>query len=89
MVVPDPFDGMSPKGMDDYMMIYTLSGLLPMILLFAMQYSPSYRAAWVFFATPLDRQRLLTATRDIATVSVVIPLFIALTGILTYYFGSC
>jgi hypothetical protein len=39
--------------------------------------SPWHAASWLFFTTPADRVRLITATRDIAAVGLILPITLA------------
>jgi len=46
--------------------------------------SPLHEASWLFFTTPADRARLITATRDIAAVCLIAPIAIAIAGLMWF-----
>lgn len=46
--------------------------------------SPSHQASWLFFTTPADRIRLITATRDIAAAYLIAPITLAIAGLMWF-----
>jgi hypothetical protein len=46
--------------------------------------SPVHQASWLFFTTPADRIRLITATRDIAAVCLIAPITLAIAGLMWF-----
>jgi hypothetical protein len=46
--------------------------------------SPSHQASWLFFTTPADRIRLITATRDVAAACLIVPITLAIAGLLWF-----
>jgi hypothetical protein len=46
--------------------------------------SPSHQASWLFFTTPADRIRLITATRDVAAASLIAPITAAIAGLMWF-----
>ena len=50
--------------------------------------SDSYRSAWVFYASPADRTRIILSPARYALVWFCLPFTLLLAGIFTWYFGS-
>jgi hypothetical protein len=46
--------------------------------------SPVHQASWLFFTTPADRIRLITATRDIAAVCLIAPITLAIAALMWF-----
>jgi ABC-2 type transport system permease protein len=59
-------------------LVYLVALLMPLIVMQSITYSESYKAAWIFFAAPLDRAKLLLAVRNTLLVSIVLPYMIIL-----------
>jgi len=50
--------------------------------------SDSFRASWIFHASPADRPRLVLAGRDIITVFFLLPYLLLLAGLFAYFYGN-
>jgi hypothetical protein len=61
--------------------------VLPLSLRRALVTSDAYRASWVFHATPANRTRLVTSSRDLVAVLFLAPYLLVLAGVFTYFFG--
>ncbi|HZK76262.1 MAG TPA: hypothetical protein VFD13_05070, partial [Candidatus Kapabacteria bacterium] len=59
-------------------LVYLIALLMPLIVMQSITYSESYKAAWIFFAAPLDRAKLLLAVRNTLLVSIVLPYMVIL-----------
>lgn len=66
-------------------MFYLVAMLMPLISIQAIAQSDNYKAAWIFFTSPVDRAKLLLAVRNMLVVSIVIPYMIVVTIIFSYY----
>jgi hypothetical protein len=87
---PDPFSagikGMIGTRMVGTQMIYFFAMLMPMIIMQNMMMTENYRAAWIFFALPVERARLLLAVRNTVLVSFIVPYLIVLVIVFSYFF---
>lgn len=80
----DPFEpGMgSAAGAPLYMAVV----FIPMTLQAGLQYSDSWRAAWIFFATPASAARLIVAAKNFVAVWFLGGYLLLLAGIWSYYY---
>jgi hypothetical protein len=80
----DPFEpGMgSAAGAPLYMAVV----FMPMTLQAGLQYSDSWRAAWIFFATPASAARLIVAAKNFVAVWFLGGYLLLLAGIWSYYY---
>lgn len=80
----DPFspDGRSSAGVPLYMAVV----FMPMTLHASLHYSDSWRAAWIFFATPASTARLIVAAKNIVTVWFLGSYLLLLAMIWSYYY---
>lgn len=62
--------------------------ILPHMILSIMQTSKSWRAAWVFYATPLDRVKLIQAMDRIIMALIVLPIGLLMCGMFAYLYGN-
>ena len=84
--LPDPFVELG-FGASDLFLIHLAALVLPLILMENLFRSESYRAAWVFFAAPVDRARLVANAGNCVTVFFLVPYLIVLAGVLAWVFG--
>lgn len=84
--LPDPFVELG-FGASDLFLIHLAVLGMPLMLMENLFRSESYRAAWVFFAAPVDRARLVANTGNCVTVFFLVPYLIALAGVLAWVFG--
>jgi len=88
-VAPDPF--LAPPGdaaAGGYFLLYIAAALFPYMITFGTVNSDSYRSAWVFYASPADRTRIILSPARYALVWFCLPFTLLLAGIFTWYFGS-
>jgi hypothetical protein len=80
----DPFsaDAQSSAGVPLYMAVV----FMPMTLHASLHYSDSWRAAWIFFATPASAARLIVAAKNIVTVWFLGSYLLLLAAIWSYYY---
>jgi len=83
----DPFVqvGFSASGLG--MIHFTVLGM-PLVLMEHLFRSESHRAAWVFFATPVDRARLVGNVGHTVTIFFLLPYLAILAGVLVWAFGD-
>ncbi len=60
----------------------------PAWVIVAMQMSKEWRAAWVFFASPIDRVRMVNSMSRLTYRILLLPLGLVLCAILTYLYGN-
>ena len=80
----DPFspDARSSAGVPLYMAVV----FMPMTLHASLHYSDSWRAAWIFFATPASAARLIVAAKNIVSVWFLGGYLLLLAVIWSYYY---
>ena len=80
----DPFspDASRSGGVPLYMAVV----FMPMTLHASLHYSDSWRAAWIFFATPASAARLIVASKNIVAVWFLGGYLLLLAAIWSYYF---
>ncbi len=87
----DPINPFAVISDGDPMMTLLLGmgmGFLPATLCSAMLSSKSWRASWVFFATPVDREKLVNAVSRIVSLILCIPLGLVLLICYIYFLGN-
>ena len=80
----DPF-GENWRGIIRSNMFYMMAMLMPLISMQSVSQSENFKAAWIFFSSPIDRSKLLLAVRNAIFVSIIVPYMIILTAVLSYY----
>jgi hypothetical protein len=83
----DPFVT-TDRGHGDTGLIQLALFFLPMTLRRALVTSSSFRASWIFHASPADRTRLVLAARDIITFFFLLPYLLVLAGLFAYFYGN-
>ncbi len=80
----DPFspDAARSGGVPLYMAVV----FMPMTLHASLNYSDSWRAAWIFFATPASAARLIVAAKNIVTMWFLGSYLLLLAAIWSYYY---
>jgi hypothetical protein len=80
----DPFspDATRSGGVPLYMAVV----FMPMTLHASLNYSDSWRAAWIFFATPASAARLIVAAKNIVTMWFLGSYLLLLAAIWSYYY---
>ena len=69
-------------------MIHFVALAMPIIVVDSLFRSESYQAAWVFFATPVDRAKLVVNAGICVAVFFVAPYVLLLAGIFVWSFGN-
>lgn len=79
----DPFLGTSrPSGPGVFMAVV----FIPMTLHAALSVSESWRAAWIFFATPVSHARIVIAAKNFVAIYFLGAYVVVLTAIWSYFF---
>ena len=83
----DPF--VEPGFAADGMPLIHLAVLgMPLSLMENLYRSESFRASWIFFASPVDRAGLISGTGTCVTILFLVPYLAALAGLLAWAFGD-
>ena len=61
---------------------------MPLILMENLFRSESFRASWIFFASPVDRAKLISSTGTCVTILFLVPYLSAVAGMLVWSFGN-
>jgi hypothetical protein len=88
-MTPDPF--LAPPGdaaAGGYSLLYIAAALFPYMITLGTVNSDAYRSAWVFYASPADRTRIILSPARYALIWFCLPFTLLLAGIFTWYFGS-
>ncbi len=84
--IVDPFAGsFNDSGA---FMIFIPLGILPIMILASLIYSTSYKASWVFFATPANLADIVLAGLKFVHFAFVIPYAIIYAIVLGFFYGS-
>ncbi len=86
--VRDPFTIQSDSQVMTNLMLGLVCIIAPYTLIGALQASKQWKAAWVFFATPMNRTNMILAMERIANMLITIPLAIFLAVVQAFLFGS-
>ncbi len=82
--IPDPFLA-GVKGFGNSVLVYLAVLLFPLMLQTNLRNSDHYQASWIFFASPMQRDRLVLAAKNFVVVYFLVP-YLLLIGILFGYF---
>jgi hypothetical protein len=85
--VADPFvagDG-GPNGT---FFVQFILLFLPFNLRNMMTFSQSHEAAWIFHSTPVDKGRLVTATRNIVAIGFLLPFVVLIGAVFGWFIGN-
>ncbi len=85
--LPDPFVELGFGASNLFLIHFAVLGM-PLMLMENLFRSESYKAAWVFFAAPVDRARLVSNSGNCVTVFFLIPYLVMLAGVLAWAFGN-
>jgi hypothetical protein len=81
--IGDPFEGTETgQGMS---LVTMAVFMFPTMLKINLVRSDSYRASWIFFATPADRAHVVRASKDILVVMFLLPYLAVVGGLLAYF----
>ena len=61
---------------------------MPLVLMENLFRSESYRASWIFFASPVDRAKLISSTGTCVTILFLVPYLSAVAGMFVWSFGN-
>ncbi|MDP4199408.1 MAG: hypothetical protein Q8902_07545 [Bacteroidota bacterium] len=82
--IHDPFAG-DIRSIAGTQFLYIFALIMPLVLMQSVSQSENYKAAWIFFAAPVDRAKLLLAVRNALLVSMVLP-YMALLAVTFSFF---
>lgn len=82
--IKDPFTS-DYRAIIGAQFLYFVAMLMPVGLMQTVSQSENYKAAWIFFASPADRSKLLLAVRNTLLITVAIPYMTALAIVFSYY----
>lgn len=82
--IPDPFES-GVKGFGNSVLVYLAVLLFPLMLQTNLRNSDHYQASWIFFASPMQRDRLVLAAKNFVVMYFLVP-YLLLIGILFCYF---
>lgn len=85
--LPDPFVDLG-FGAGRLWMIHFVAIGGPQMLLESLFRSDSFRAGWIFFASPVDRARLVTGAGHCIALFVLVPYLTILGGVFVWAFGD-
>jgi len=74
----DPFTA-GPKELFHANFLYLVAMLSPMLVMQQIAQSESYKASWIFFASPIDRGKLVIGVRNLILLFIFLPYVILLT----------
>lgn len=83
----DPFAGSGVAGRGLGLIHFAVLGM-PLVLMEHLFRSDSYRAAWIFFSTPVDRARLIVHVGNSVTIFFLLPYLAALAAVFVWAFGD-
>jgi hypothetical protein len=86
--LPDPFVDAEFGGVQGLGLLHLAMFFLPVMLLESLARSDSFRAAWIFFATPADKSRLILAAKNIIVAFVGVPYLLFLCAIFAWFFDA-
>ena len=61
---------------------------MPLVLMENLFRSESFRASWIFFASPVDRAKLISSTGTCVTILFLVPYLSAVAGMFVWSFGN-
>ena len=85
--LPDPFLHLGYEARGLGLIHFAVLGM-PLILMENLFRSESYRAAWIFFSTPVDRARLIGNVGNSVAIFFLLPYLAVLAGVFVWSFGS-
>jgi len=86
--IPDPFRVPVGDRAEMNVLIYMAVAMVPFMIAIGTVNSESYRSAWIFYASPADRTRIILSSARFALIWFCFPFTILLAGIFTWFFGS-
>lgn len=69
-------------------LLYFAMAFFPVLLMASLARSDSFRASWIFHATPSDKGKLVLAMKDVLVVYFIAPYLLALGVIFSFFFTS-
>jgi hypothetical protein len=84
----DPFVVAANSTQEPNVLFYLAVGLLPLMIIAGTCYSSAYQAAWVFFANPADRVKLVLAIKRFAILYFCLPFLVVIFAVQAFFFGS-
>lgn len=74
-----PFEGLQATA------LYIVALISPFMIMQQISQSQSFKASWIFFASPVDRSKLLLSVRNIVFSVLFVPYMVLLFGVFSYY----
>jgi ABC-2 type transport system permease protein len=84
--LPDPF-GLDWRRAGDVMLISLAILAFPTTLRQTFSRSDSYKAAWIYFTAPVERSRVVRATKNVLVAFFLLPYLSFVTVVLVYFTG--
>lgn len=84
------FQGISPRGGESdapggqFGLVGFAIMMFPAMLKMQLTRSDSYRAAWIFFAAPVSRARLIRAAKDVVITMLLLPYLVIVAAVMAY-----
>lgn len=85
--IPDPFLA-GLKGFGNSVLVYLAVLLFPLMLQTNLRNSDHYQASWIFFASPMQRDRLVLAAKNFVVVYFLLPYLLLIGGLFCYFYAA-
>ncbi len=82
--IHDPFTEGWKSGLNAYA-LYFVALLMPIIVMQTISQTENFKAAWIFFVSPIDRSKLLLAVRNTLLITMILPYMLGLTIVFTFF----
>jgi hypothetical protein len=77
------------RGGPDGMTFITVAIMVfPQLLKAAISRSEAFRASWIFFASPVDRAKLIRASCNVLVATFLVPYLVVIAAVLIYFVGA-
>jgi ABC-2 type transport system permease protein len=76
------------RGPDGMTFISVAIMVFPQLLKAAISRSEAFRASWIFFASPVDRAKLIRAASNVLVATFLVPYLIVIAAVLIYFVGA-
>jgi hypothetical protein len=84
--IHDPFNG--HRGSSGSLPVTMAVMMFPALLKMHLTRSDSYRASWIFFASPSRRMSIVRASQNVLVASFLLPYLLFLVALYTYFVGN-
>lgn len=86
--VANPFASEKNGGVDTNIFMAMGIIVIPFVILASMHISKTWKASWVFYATPIDRRKMVTSVTRLVAIIILLPFGIFFLYIYTMFYGS-